>query len=179
MLIGGEWVESADGQTIDVEDPATTQVFTRVPGGSAEDIDRAVKAARRAFESRSWARMRPLDRGKIIENIARKIEENGHELALLESYDNGKTVHHALSVDVPAAVDIFRYMAGWTSKIGGRSTRSPAMGSNITAIPFASRLALSGRSSPGTIRWQWLHGRLRRRWLPAAPSFSSRRNSPR
>ncbi|RIV80926.1 aldehyde dehydrogenase family protein [Aurantiacibacter xanthus] len=120
MLIGGEWVESANGRSIDVEDPATTRVFTSVPDGSVEDVDRAVKAARRAFEARSWARMRPLDRGKIIENIARKIEENAQELALLESYDNGKTVHHALAVDVPAAVDIFRYMAGWTSKIGGQ-----------------------------------------------------------
>ena len=119
MLIGGEWTESADGQCIDVEDPATAEIFTRVPAGSAEDIDRAVGAARKAFESASWARMRPLDRGKIIESIARKIEEHAGELALLESYDNGKAVHHALAVDVPAAVDIFRYMAGWTSKIGG------------------------------------------------------------
>jgi p-cumic aldehyde dehydrogenase len=63
--------------------------------------------------------MRPLDRARIIETIARKIEENA-ELALLESYDNGKAVHHALAVDVPAAVDIFRYMAGWCSKIGGQ-----------------------------------------------------------
>jgi p-cumic aldehyde dehydrogenase len=120
MLIGGAWEEAGDGRTIDVEDPATGKVFARVPAGTAADVDRAVTKARAAFESATWARMRPLDRGKIIEAIARKIEENAQELALLESYDNGKAVHHALAVDVPAAVDIFRYMAGWASKIYGQ-----------------------------------------------------------
>lgn len=120
MLIGGSWEEAGDGRTIDVEDPATGQVFASVPAGTAADVDRAVISARAAFESASWARMRPLDRGKIIEAIARKIEDHAPELALLESYDNGKAVHHALAVDVPAAVDIFRYMAGWASKIYGQ-----------------------------------------------------------
>jgi len=120
MLIGGTWEEASDGRTIDVEDPATGKSFASVPAGSVADVDRAVKRARRAFESTTWSRMRPLDRGKIIEAIARKIEDNALELALLESYDNGKAVHHALAVDVPAAVDVFRYMAGWASKIGGQ-----------------------------------------------------------
>lgn len=120
MLIGGAWEDAASGAVIDVEDPATGRMFASVPAGTAVDVDRAVVRARTAFESPSWSRMRPLDRARIIENIARKIEENAHELALLESYDNGKAVHHALAVDVPAAVDIFRYMAGWTSKIGGQ-----------------------------------------------------------
>lgn len=120
MLIGGAWEDAADGRTIDVEDPATGKIFASVPAGTAADVDRAVRNARAAFESASWSRMRPLDRGKIIEAIARKIEDNAQELALLESYDNGKAVHHALAVDVPAAVDIFRYMAGWASKIYGQ-----------------------------------------------------------
>lgn len=120
MLIGGDWVDAQDGSRIDVEDPATGKVFASVPAGTAVDVDRAVARARAAFESAAWSRMRPLDRAKIIETIARKIEDNAAELALLESYDNGKAVHHALAVDVPAAVDIFRYMAGWASKIGGQ-----------------------------------------------------------
>jgi p-cumic aldehyde dehydrogenase len=120
MLIGGKRSKASDGAQIEIEDPATRQSFAIVPAGTAADVDRAVKAARAAFESDAWSRMRPLDRGKIIENIARKIEEHATELALLESYDNGKTVHHALAVDVPAAVDIFRYMAGWASKISGQ-----------------------------------------------------------
>ncbi|HUD93471.1 aldehyde dehydrogenase family protein [Sphingobium sp.] len=120
MLIGGTWQEAADGRRIDVEDPATGQVFASVPAGTAADVERAVRQARAAFESAAWARMRPLDRGRIIEAVARKIEDHAQELALLESYDNGKAVHHALAVDVPAAVDIFRYMAGWTSKLYGQ-----------------------------------------------------------
>jgi len=120
MLIGGAWEAAGDGRTIDVEDPATGQVFASVPAGGEADVDRAVTQARAAFESAAWSRMRPLDRGRIIEAIARKIEDNAQELALLESYDNGKAVHHALAVDVPAAVDIFRYMAGWASKIYGQ-----------------------------------------------------------
>ncbi|MPT46967.1 MAG: aldehyde dehydrogenase family protein [Sphingobium sp.] len=120
MLIGGAWTEAQNGAFIDVEDPASGAIFAQVPAGTAADVDRAVASARAAFESRSWASMRPLDRAKIIEAIARKIEDHAHELALLESYDNGKTVHHALAVDVPAAADIFRYMAGWSSKIGGQ-----------------------------------------------------------
>ena len=120
MLIGGDWQEAEGGARIEVEDPATGQVFASVPAGTAADVDRAVTRARTAFDSPGWSRMRPLDRARIIETIARKIEEHAGELALLESYDNGKAVHHALAVDVPAAVDIFRYMAGWASKIGGQ-----------------------------------------------------------
>lgn len=120
MLIGSERVEAESGARIEVEDPATGMPFASVPAGSAVDVDRAVARARLAFESREWSQMRPLDRGRIIESIARKIEDKAQELALLESYDNGKTVHHALAVDVPAAADIFRYMAGWPTKIAGQ-----------------------------------------------------------
>lgn len=120
MLIGGDRPEAVSGGRIDVEDPATGEPFASVPAGQAADVDRAVIRARKAFESREWSQMRPLDRGRIIEAIARKIEDHAHELALLESYDNGKTVHHALAVDVPAAADVFRYMAGWPTKIGGQ-----------------------------------------------------------
>lgn len=119
LLIGSGWSPASTGQFIDVEDPATGKVFTKVAAGEASDVDRAVRAARKAFESSAWSRMRPLDRAKIIESIARKIEEHAEELALLESFDNGKAVAHALAVDVPAAVDVFRYMAGWASKLGG------------------------------------------------------------
>jgi acyl-CoA reductase-like NAD-dependent aldehyde dehydrogenase len=119
LLIGGGWAKANSGEMIDVEDPATGRVFASVAAGDAHDIDKAVRAAREAFEGAAWSRMRPLDRAKIIEGIARKVEEHAHELALLESYDNGKAVAHALAVDVPAAADVFRYMAGWASKLGG------------------------------------------------------------
>jgi delta 1-pyrroline-5-carboxylate dehydrogenase len=134
-----------------------------------------VKSARKAFESAAWSRMRPLDRARIIETIARKIEDNATELALLESYDNGKAVHHALAVDVPAAVDIFRYMAGWCSKIGGQVNPISGDGRSITPIRCANPSVWSARSCPGTIRWRWRPGRSPRRWRQAAPSCSNPR----
>ncbi|MFD2579440.1 aldehyde dehydrogenase family protein [Novosphingobium colocasiae] len=75
MLIGGAWVAGASGETIAVEDPATGRVFAHVDAGGAEDVDRAVRVARAAFESPAWSRMRPLDRARLLETIARKIEE--------------------------------------------------------------------------------------------------------
>jgi len=119
MIIGDTRPEALSQERIDIEDPSTQESIGSIAAGGVDEVDLAVKAARKAFESVEWSRMRPLDRGKIIENIARKIEDNASELALLESYDNGKAYTHALTVDVPAAADIFRYMAGWTTKLGG------------------------------------------------------------
>jgi p-cumic aldehyde dehydrogenase len=175
MLIGADRVQAQDGRSIAVEDPATGQIFAHVPAAGVEDVDRAVAAARKAFESAAWSRMRPLDRAKIIETIARKIEENAAELAMLESYDNGKAVHHALAVDVPAAVDIFRYMAGWCSKIGGQVNPISGDGRQYHSYSCASPSAWSARSCRGTIRWRWPPGRSPRRLRRAAPSCSSPR----
>jgi p-cumic aldehyde dehydrogenase len=121
MLIDGQWIAAASGKTIEVEDPAEGSMIASVPAGAKEDVDRAVAAARRAFESAAWSRMRPLDRGRLLENIARRVEECADELALLESYDNGKAVAHARLLDVPATIDVFRYMGGWCSKISGKT----------------------------------------------------------
>ena len=96
-----------------MEDPSCGSVIAQVPAGDVEDVDAAVRCARTAFEHRSWANMRPIDRAKLLETIARLIEEHADELALLESFDNGKPVAHARAVDLPATIDVFRYMAGW------------------------------------------------------------------
>lgn len=121
MLINGNWVSPASGETIDVEDPATGDRIATLAAGGREDVDRAVAAARAALESAAWSRMRPIDRSRLLENIARAIEDHAQELALLESYDNGKAVAHAAMIDVPAAVDIFRYMSGWCTKLTGKT----------------------------------------------------------
>jgi delta 1-pyrroline-5-carboxylate dehydrogenase len=174
MLIGAHRVAAGDGRTIEVEDPATGKIIAHVPAGGAQEVDAAVTAARTAFESRAWSRMRPLDRAKIIETIARKIEENAAELALLESYDNGKAVHHALAVDVPAAVDIFRLHGRMVLRRSPvRSTRSRATAASITPIRCASPSAWSARSFPGITRWPWRPGRSQRHWRQAARLFSS------
>ncbi len=119
MLIGGEWCEAVDGGTLEVIDPATGAAFTRVPAGGAEDIDRAVAAARRAFESGDWPKMRPVDRERLLLRFADLIEANAQELAEIEALDNGKPVVMARLVDVALVVDFLRYMAGWATKIEG------------------------------------------------------------
>jgi p-cumic aldehyde dehydrogenase len=118
-LIGGQWKPALSGETIAVENPATEEIITHVPQGRHEDIDEAVRVARATFESPAWRRIRPIDRGRILENIARKIEEHADELAYLESLDTGKAVSFAKVIDLPSTVDVFRYMGGWCSKLGG------------------------------------------------------------
>ncbi|SOE51973.1 aldehyde dehydrogenase (acceptor) [Burkholderia sp. OK233] len=120
-LIGGQWLDAASGQTIEVENPATQELIATVPRSAAEDVDRAVKVARVAFESDTWRKMRPIDRGRLLENIARKVEDHAEELAYLESVDTGKAVTFAKVLDLPSTVEVFRYMGGWCSKIGGKT----------------------------------------------------------
>ncbi len=119
MLINGDWVDSASGQTIDVYNPATEEIIAHVPAGNHEDIDRAVAAARRAFEARVWMGMTPSERGRIIWKIGDLILDNLEELAQLESLDNGKPISVARVADVPLSADMFHYMAGWATKIEG------------------------------------------------------------
>jgi phenylacetaldehyde dehydrogenase len=119
LLIDGEWVPSASGKTFAVYNPATAEEITRVAEGDREDIDRAVKAARRAFESGPWPAMSYSDRSKLIWRIGDLILEHADEFAELESLDNGKPVRVARAADVPLAADMFHYMAGWVTKRHG------------------------------------------------------------
>ena len=119
MLINGQWVEAASGETFATYDPATGEVICDVAAGDKKDIDRAVKAARAAFESGPWRKMTPSDRGRAIWKLADLLEKNLEEFAQLESLDNGKPLTVARVADVPLAIDLFRYMAGWATKIHG------------------------------------------------------------
>jgi phenylacetaldehyde dehydrogenase len=121
MLINGKWVAAASGKTFEVTNPATGGVIARVAEGDKADIDAAVQAARRAFESGPWASMSPADRGKLIWHIGELILKHRDELAELESVDNGKPMSIAKAADVPLAADIFQYMAGWSTKIEGKT----------------------------------------------------------
>ena len=128
LLIDGEWVEAASGKTFPTVNPATEETLAEVAHGEAEDIDRAVRAARRAFEDDSpWRRMNASDRGRLIWRIADLIEEHGDELAMLESLDNGKPYVIARAADVALAADLFRYMAGWPTKIEGTTVPISAL----------------------------------------------------
>jgi phenylacetaldehyde dehydrogenase len=119
MLIGGQWVESHNGKSLESLDPATGQPLTTIPRGDATDVDRAVRAARAAFESAAWREITPIDRGRLLNRLADLIEEHAEELALLEAHDNGKPVRVARAVDVGSSAKLFRYFAGWPSKFEG------------------------------------------------------------
>jgi phenylacetaldehyde dehydrogenase len=120
MLINGEWVDAASGRTFDTLNPATEMVLATVAMGDAEDVDRAVRAARAAFADDSpWRRMPHGARGKIIHRLGDLILEHLEEFALLESLDNGKPYSVAKVADVPLAADLFHYMSGWATKTEG------------------------------------------------------------
>lgn len=119
MLIGGKQVQAASGKTFAVYNPATGGVIANVPEGDKADVDLAVAAARRAFDERRWGKISPSERGRFLWRIAELIEQNLEELAELESIDNGKPYAVARVADLPLAVDMFRYMGGWATKITG------------------------------------------------------------
>jgi phenylacetaldehyde dehydrogenase len=128
LLIDGQWVQAASGKTFETLNPATEEVLADIAHGQAEDIERAVNAARRAFADDSpWRRMNASDRGRLIWRISELIEENADELAMLESLDNGKPYTIARAADVPLAADLFRYMAGWPTKIEGTTVPISAL----------------------------------------------------
>ena len=121
MLIDGEWVQAASGHTFATHDPSTGEVLANIAEGGAEDIDRAVGAARRAFETGVWPSTTPAERGRLLWRIADLIEEHAEELAELETLDNGKPLNYSKAIDVPAASDIWRYYAGFATKVEGRT----------------------------------------------------------
>ncbi|MFZ0218422.1 MAG: aldehyde dehydrogenase family protein [Candidatus Dormiibacterota bacterium] len=129
LLIGGQWVDAASGETFPTLDPATEQVLAQVARGRQEDVDRAVAAARRAFADGSpWRRLSPSERGRLIHRIGDAILEHADEFAFLETLDNGKPFSVARAADVVLAADLFHYMAGWATKIEGSTM-------DISALP--------------------------------------------
>ena len=121
LYIDGKWVDSKSGKTFEVEDPATGKQIATCAAGDSTDIDLAVKAARKAFDSGKWTSIPTNERGKIIWKIGDLIDKHTEELAQLESLDNGKPVTIAGAADVPLSSDIMRYMAGWATKIEGET----------------------------------------------------------
>ncbi|HTR25516.1 MAG TPA: aldehyde dehydrogenase family protein [Terriglobales bacterium] len=119
MFIDGKWVDAISGKTFPTYNPATGEVLANIAEGDKADIDAAVKAARRAFDSGPWRRMTSSERGKLVWKLADLIEEHTEEFATLETLDNGKPLTISRAADVPLAVDMFRYMAGWATKLEG------------------------------------------------------------
>src|SRR5271167_2264537 len=121
MFIDGKFVDAASGKTFPSYNPATGEVMAKVAEGDREDINRAVKAARKAFDSGKWTKMSGSERGRLIWKLGDLLEQHLEEFAQIESLDNGKPLAVARVADVPLAVDLFRYMAGWATKIEGNT----------------------------------------------------------
>jgi len=125
LFIDGNFSGAVSGKTFPVYDPSTGEVMAQVAEGDRADIDRAVRAARKAFDGGPWRTMSPSERGRMLYRLADKLEERLEDFALLESLDNGKPLAIARVADVPLAVDLFRYMAGWATKILGNTIPVP------------------------------------------------------
>jgi aldehyde dehydrogenase (NAD+) len=119
LLIDGQHVEPLSGRFLDILNPATGEVIAIAAEADASDIDRAVRAARKAFEG-AWGTMRAADRGLILNRLAQLLEDHAEELVELESLDAGKPISAVRRQDLPAAIDTLRYYAGWADKINGQ-----------------------------------------------------------
>src|ERR1700722_11246149 len=119
LFINNEWVRSTHDATVAVEDPSIGREISRIVDASEADVDRAVAAARGAFDDGRRSNLPPNKRERTINKLADLIEAHAAEFAELEAIDNGKPVSMASAVDIPGAVDMLRYMAGWASKLGG------------------------------------------------------------
>ena len=124
LLIDGQWSEAA--HNFDTTNPATGEVLTQIAEASATDVDRAVDAARRAFEDRNgpWRKMSASERGRLIWRLADLLEKNIDEFAELETLDNGKPIFESRYVDMPMVIDVLRYYAGWATKIHGETVNT-------------------------------------------------------
>ncbi len=122
LLINGQWVNSTSGKTFPTINPSTGEVITQVAEADAADVDKAVSAARAAFEAGAWRKkLSASQRGTLMYKLADLIEKNADELAQLEALDNGKPYHVARAADVPLTIACYRYYAGWADKNQGKT----------------------------------------------------------
>src|ERR1051325_7491781 len=131
LLIDGQWVDAESGKTFTTPNPATGEVLAEVAEADKADIDKAVTAARRAFEGK-WSKLSARDRGRLLYKLSQLIEQNAAELAAIETADNGKPIKESLYVDLPQLVENFEYFAGWATKIEGETIPVPGKMFNYT-----------------------------------------------
>ncbi|KAG1328005.1 putative Aldehyde dehydrogenase family 2 member B7, mitochondrial [Cocos nucifera] len=119
LLINGQFVDAASGMTFPTLDPRTGDVIAHVAEGDAEDVNRAVAAARKAFDEGPWPRMTAYERSRILLRFADLMETHNDEIAALETWDNGKPYEQSANIEVPMVTRLMRYYAGWADKIHG------------------------------------------------------------
>src|SRR5688572_29010081 len=132
LFIGGEWQDAASGETFPTINPATAEPITDVASAGAEDVDRAVRAAREAFEREEWQTLDARKRGKLLYAIADQLEARADDLARLETTDNGKPLREARMIDIRESIECFRYYAGWADKMTGSVIPVPGPYLNYT-----------------------------------------------
>ncbi|MBT1076463.1 aldehyde dehydrogenase family protein [Geobacter grbiciae] len=150
MYIDGAWSHAESGETIDVIEPSTGGFLTRIPSATCGDVDRAVLAARSAFEDSEWSRLKPNERQKLIHRLADALEEHAQIIAEIETIDNGKALQGCLDYDVLGAADLLRYMAGWATKIQG-TTRSTSLPGENFACTLKEPIGVVAAIVP----WNW------------------------
>src|SRR4051794_17396933 len=157
LLIDGKWRDSQSGKTFDTVNPATEEVIAQVAEGDAADIDLAVRAARKAFDSGPWRKVDARDRGIMMNRLADLIESHIDELAELETLDNGKPISESRHADLPLVIDCFRYYAGWADKIHGQTI--PIRG-NYFCYTRREPVGVAGQIIPWNfpmlmVAWKW------------------------
>jgi len=121
LLINNRWVPSESGKTFATINPSTGEEICQVAEADAADVDKAVAAARAAFDHGPWKKMRASERGRLLHRLADLIEQNADQLARLETLDNGKPLTIAKAVDVTKTIGCYRYFAGWADKVQGKT----------------------------------------------------------
>ncbi|SFH59799.1 aldehyde dehydrogenase family protein [Planctomicrobium piriforme] len=157
LLIDGEWKNSVSGETFPTYHPATEEKIADVAKANAQDVDLAVKAARKAFETGPWPKMDARDRGRLLNKLADLIEANLDELAALETLDNGKPINDARNADIPLVIDVLRYYAGWADKLCGQTL--PVRG-NYFSYTRKEPVGVVGQIIPWNfpalmVSWKW------------------------
>jgi len=166
LLINNRWVPSESGKTFATINPSTGEEFCQVAEADAPDVDKAVKAARAAFEG-PWRKMRASERGRLLYRLADLIEANADELARLETFDNGKPLSIAKAVDVAKTVACYRYFAGWADKVQGKTV--PIDG-DFFCYTRHEPIGVVGQIIPWNYPMLMQSWKLAPAWLPATPS---------
>jgi phenylacetaldehyde dehydrogenase len=148
MLINGKWVNAASGKYFPTYNPATGEVLAQVAEGDKEDIDRAVAAARAAFDRGPWKKFTPSERGRIVWKLADLLEKHAEEFAQLECLDQGKPLAIARIADIPVSIDQLRYYAGWATKIEGKTIPISAHGAKFLAYTLREPIGVVGQIIP-------------------------------
>ncbi|GLR66983.1 phenylacetaldehyde dehydrogenase [Acidocella aquatica] len=150
LLIGGEWVAAQGSDAAEVINPATGRIVSRISLGGEADIDRAVCAARLAFDDGRWTKMRPAVRAKLLHKLADLMEQAADDLALIETLDNGMPFGFARNLNVQGAIEGLRYQAGWVTKLNGE-TRNVSLPGEWHTYTLREPLGVAGLIVPWNV----------------------------